>query len=373
MIIDVDCVVIGAGVVGLAIAKSISSSGREVYVLESADRIGTQTSSHNSEVMHAGLYYKTDSLKAQFCLEGYRKLQSYCSGRGIGFKKIGKLIVATHANQQKDLESLQKNAFANSVTDVKIIDEKSAKNMEPELSCYSALLSPKTGIIDSHAFMLGLHADIQDAGSKVVFHSPVLRGELSSAGIILHLGDKEKNKIKVRWVVNAAGLWAQEVAKSIEGFPVSKIPKIYFAKGNYFSLKHAPPFKRLIYPLPGRDHSVGIHTTLDMDGRTRFGPDIQWVDEIDYSVDLASEKLFYDSIREYYPGLKDNTLQPDYAGVRPRLSGPGEGFSDFVVQDPEDHGSGKIINLFGIESPGLTASMAIGDYVAKKIQTLESV
>jgi len=373
MIIDVDCVVVGAGVVGLAIARSISSSGREVYVLESADRIGTQASSHNSEVMHAGLYYKAGSLKAQFCLEGYGKLQRYCSTRGIDFKKIGKLIVATHEDQQKDLESLRENSSANNVTDVEIVDAKFAKNMEPELSCCSALFSPNTGIIDSHALMLGLHADIQDTGSKVVFHSPVLRGALSSNGIVLQLGDKEKTKIKVRWVINSAGLWAQEVAKSIEGFPLSKIPRTYFAKGNYFSLKHAPPFKRLIYPLPGRDHNAGIHITLDMEGRARFGPDIQWVDEIDYSVDLASEKFFYESIRKYYPGLKDNTLQPDYAGVRSRLCGPGGGFSDFLVQDPEDHGSGKIINLFGIESPGLTACIAIGDYVAKKIQMLESI
>ena len=373
MTINVDCVVIGAGVVGLAIARSISLSGKEVYVLESADRIGTQTSSHNSEVMHAGLYYKTGSLKAKFCLEGYKKLQKYCSARGINFNKIGKFVVATDEDQQKKLELLQANACANNVTDTKIVDEKFAKSIEPELACYSALSSPNTGIIDSHALMLSFHGDIQDAGSKIVFHSPVVGGSLSSDRVVLHLGDKEKSQVKVRWVINAAGLWAQKVAESIEGFPVSKIPRTYFAKGNYFALKYASPFKRLIYPLPGRDHNVGIHITLDMDGRARFGPDIQWVDQIDYSVDLASEKFFYQSIRQYYPALKEDSLQPDYAGIRPRLSGPGGGFNDFLIQTPSDHGSGNIINLFGIESPGLTSCIAIGDYVASKINALESI
>jgi L-2-hydroxyglutarate oxidase LhgO len=359
----VECVVIGAGVVGLAIARSLALSGRETVVLEAANAVGTITSSRNSEVIHAGIYYPRDSLKARFCVAGRQMLYEFCVAHGVRTKRCGKLIVATAEAQIAKLEAIRAAGRANGVTDLEMIGRDRAQAMESELSCLAALWSPSTGIIDSHGFMLALQGDLENAGGAVVLEAPVLSGECSTRGIRLMVGHNPGYEIEASLVVNCAGLGAQRVAQGLRGLNPKSIPPLYYAKGNYYGLETRAPFRHLIYPVP-EDGGLGVHLTLDLSGRARFGPDVEWTEVLDYRVDPARAGRFYAAIRSYWPALADGALKPAYAGIRPKLAGPGSEASDFVVQGPQAHGIRGLVNLYGIESPGLTASLAIGSYVA---------
>ncbi len=361
----VECVVIGAGVVGLAVARSLALAGSEVVILEAEDAIGTHTSSRNSEVIHAGIYYPKGSLKARACVEGRRRLYEYCETHGVPFRRCGKLIVATNEIQIPELRQIQKKAHGNGVADVLEIPAAEAMRMEPALQCVAALHSPSTGIIDSHALMLAYLGDAEAAGAMLALKSPLERIALSSQGFELQVGD---TKIAARTLVNSAGLRAPSVARLIEGFPAAKIPPEFYAKGNYYSLAGRPPFSRLVYPVP-EPGGLGVHVTLDLAGQARFGPDVEWVESIDYAVDPRRSERFYAAIRRYWPTLPDGALAPGYAGIRPKISGPKEPAADFVIQGPLEHGIPGLVNLFGIESPGLTASLALADDVAQLVQT----
>ena len=360
----VDCVVIGAGVVGLACARALALAGREVVILEEAGAIGTETSSRNSEVIHAGIYYAPGSAKALLCVEGRELLYRYCEERSVAHRRCGKLIVATSAEQVAALHKIQAQAAANGVRDLRILTAVEAKAMEPALRCVAALYSPSTGIVDSHALMLAYLGEAEDHGAMHALLSPVTGGEIEGNGIALEVGGSEPMRIHARTVINSAGLMAQRFAKSLRGFPSDKIPPLYYAKGNYYSLAARPPFTRLIYPVP-EAAGLGVHLTLDLAGQARFGPDVEWITEIDYDVDLSRADGFYRAIRDYWPGLKDGQLAPGYAGVRPKLSGPGEPANDFMIQGPAEHGVPGLVNLFGIESPGLTASLALAEQVVR--------
>jgi L-2-hydroxyglutarate oxidase LhgO len=358
----VDTVVIGAGVVGLACARALALSGREVIVLESESAIGTATSSRNSEVIHAGIYYSPGSLKAKLCVTGRRALYPFLAERGIAHRRCGKLIVATDPEQIPGLEGLQRQAAANGVADLRMLSAREARALEPQLACVAALESPSTGIVDSHAFMLGLRGEAEDRGAAIAFRSPLLAGHVANGAIELEAGGREPVRLLARSVVNSAGLFAQDVARSIEGFPAQRIPPIYYCKGNYFGLAGRSPFSRLVYPAP-EAAGLGVHLTLDLAGRARFGPDVEWIERINYDVDPERSAAFYGAIRSYWPGLKDGALQPAYSGIRPKLQARGRPARDFLIQGPADHGVAGFVNLFGIESPGLTASLAIGDAV----------
>jgi L-2-hydroxyglutarate oxidase LhgO len=359
---QIDTVVIGAGVVGLAIARAFARAGREVVVLERESAIGTGTSSRNSEVIHAGIYYPTGSLKAKLCVAGRQALYPYLAGRGIAHRRCGKLIVATDHGQIAGLEKLHAQASANGVADLRALEAREVRALEPELSCVAALESPSTGIIDSHGFMLALRGEAEDHGAAIALLSPLLAGRVRQGGIELDVGGTEPMRLLARAVVNSAGLFAQDVARSIDGFPPERIPPTYFCKGNYFGLSGRSPFTRLVYPAP-ESAGLGVHLTLDLAGQARFGPDVEWIDRVDYEVDPSRSRVFYDAIRRYWPGLKDGSLQPAYCGIRPKLQPQGEPSRDFLIQGPEEHGTAGLVNLFGIESPGLTASLAIGEYV----------
>ena len=358
----VDCVVIGAGVVGLAIARRLALAGREVIVLEEAEGIGTITSSRNSEVIHAGIYYKAGSLMARMCVSGKRALYRYCADHGIPHRNCGKLIVATTSKETEKLQAIQSHAETNGVLDMQILSGDAARALEPALACDAALLSPSTGIIDSHAFMLALRGDAEDAGAAFAFHAPLLRARATAGRIEVDVGGKAPMTLECALLINAAGLNAPAVARSIEGMPSGLIPRAYFAKGNYFSCSAKAPFSRLIYPVP-EPGGLGVHLTLDMAGQARFGPDVEWVDTIDYAVDPARAKRFYPAIRKYWPTLPDGALMPSYSGMRPKIVPPEVAGQDFLIQGPRDHGVTGLINLFGIESPGLTSSLAIADHV----------
>jgi L-2-hydroxyglutarate oxidase LhgO len=358
----IDVVVIGAGAVGLAVARAFALAGREVVVLESEGAIGTGTSSRNSEVIHAGIYYPPGSLKASLCVAGRKALYGYLAARGIAHRRCGKLIVATDAGQIAGLEKLHAQARANGVTDLRLLGAREARALEPELACVAALESPSTGIIDSHGFMLGLRGEAEERGAAIAFRSPLLRGRVRDQGIELDVGGAEPMRLLARAVVNSAGFLAQRVARSIDGIPAERIPPSYYCKGNYFSLSGRSPFKRLVYPAP-ESAGLGVHLTLDLAGQARFGPDVEWVDRIDYDVDPGRSQVFYDAIRRYWPGLKDGSLQPAYCGIRPKMQPKGEASRDFLIEGPESHGVAGLVNLFGIESPGLTASLAIADHV----------
>ena len=355
-----NCVVIGAGVVGLAVARALA--GREVVVLEAAKSIGTGTSSRNSEVIHAGIYYPRDSLKARFCVEGKHALYDYCISHHIAHRRCGKLIVATQADQLDTLRAIKEKAAANCVDDLRFYTREQVREIEPDLKCVGALMSPSTGIIDSHAFMLALQGDAENAGAMIAFGSPLLSGEVGSGGIILEVGGSEPSCWRADTVINCAGLHAQEVATSLRGFARSQAPPIIYAKGNYFSLGGSARFKHLIYPVP-QAAGLGVHLTIDLGGQVRFGPDVEWIPSIDYSVDARRAEFFYAEVRKYWPGLPDKALHPDYAGIRPKMSGPQGAALDFRIDGPKTHGVPGLINLFGIESPGLTASLAIAAYV----------
>lgn len=357
-----ECVVIGAGVVGLAIARAMALSGREVVVLEAAEGIGTVTSSRNSEVIHAGLYYPKDGLKAVLCVKGRHMLYRYLEDHGIEHIRCGKLVVASSEQEVGILRSIEQKALANGVHDVKWIEASEARALEPDLVCLAALSSPSTGILDSHGYMLSLQGEAEDRGSAFAFLTPVIGGKIESDGIMLETGGGMPMQLRARMVINAAGLGAQAVAGSIAGIPRNMIPPLYYAKGNYFSLLGKPPFRQLVYPVPDQA-SIGLHYTRDLAGQGRFGPDVEWVSDINYDVDGRRADQFYESIRRYWPALKDGALQPSYAGVRPKLQSPQEQPKDFMIQGPEEHGIKGLINLFGIESPGLTASLAIAEYV----------
>ena len=360
---------IGAGVVGLAVARALAIAGREVVMLEAEDAIGTHTSSRNSEVIHAGIYYPKGSLKARSCIAGRVRLYEYCATHGVPHKRCGKLIVATSVSQKEELLSIKAKAHANNVTDVVEIPAAEAMRMEPALHCVASLHSPSTGIIDSHALMLAFLGDAEAAGAMLALRSPLEKAFISENGFELQTG---QTRVKTSILVNSAGLRAPSIARLIEGFPLDKVPPEFYAKGNYYSLAGRPPFSRLIYPVP-EPGGLGVHVTLDLAGQARFGPDVEWVERIglpgDYAVDPRRADRFYAAIRRYWPGLPEGALAPGYAGIRPKISGPKVAAADFVVQGPAEHGVAGLVNLFGIESPGLTASLALADDVARLLQT----
>jgi L-2-hydroxyglutarate oxidase LhgO len=359
---SVDCVVIGAGVVGLAVARELAQSGLETIVLESESHIGTGTSSRNSEVIHAGIYYAPGSLKALLCVAGKKWLYQYCAERGIDHSSCGKLIVATCEAQMPALLRIRETAAQNSVTDLRLLTRDESRALEPQLECVAALISPSTGIVDSHALMLSLQGDLESAGGTVALASPVLGGACMDGGIELNVGGESPMQLRARYVVNGAGLLAQSIAHKISGLNPESIPPIYYAKGNYYSLNRRSPFQRLIYPVP-QSAGLGVHLTLDLSLCARFGPDVEWVESVDYTVDPHRADAFYSEIRKYWPGLPDGSLSPAYAGIRPKLSPPGAAADDFLIQGPPEHRVIGLVNLYGIESPGLTASLAIARYV----------
>jgi len=359
---QIDCLVIGAGVVGLAVARELALAGREVIVLEAADAIGTGTSSRNSEVIHAGIYYPAGSLKAEACVRGKRMLYDYCESHGVPHKRLGKLIVAASADQIATLHSLKAKAEANGVMDLAFLSRAEALALEPNLDVAAALLSPSSGVIDSHSYMLALQGDAEAAGAMIAFETPVIGGRVTSNRIEIDAGGVNPMSLSARLVVNSAGLHCVDVAHLIQGIPEATKPKLYYAKGNYFGLTGKPPFSRLIYPVP-EAAGLGVHITIDMGGRARFGPDVEWVDGLEYAVDPARAEPFYAAVRRYWPGLADGALFPDYAGIRPKLQTPTGEAADFVIQGPTVHGIPGLINLYGIESPGLTASLALAERV----------
>ena len=359
----VECAVIGAGVVGLAVARALALAGREVIVLEAEGQIGTGVSSRNSEVVHAGIYYPPGSLRARFCIPGREALYAYCTERGIGARRIGKVIVAGADAQIETLRRLLANAQACGADDVTLVDAGAVNQLEPDVRCVAGLISPSSGIVDSHAFMLALLGDIEDNGGMIAFGTPVTGGAVIYGGLRLKTGGGSPMEIEARHVVNCAGLGAVALAKSLRGLNPATVPRAYLAKGNYFSLVGVKaPFRHLVYPVP-EPGGLGIHATLDLAGQARFGPDVEWIDTLDYAANPARLAAFETAIRAYWPGLPDKALQASYAGVRPKITGPGEAAADFVIRGPVEHDAAGLWNLFGIESPGLTASLAIADYV----------
>ena len=364
----VDCIVIGAGVVGLAVARALALQGREVMVLEAANAIGTGTSSRNSEVIHAGIYYPKGSLKAQLCVRGKQLLYDYCAQRGIGHSRCGKLLVATSQAQVAQLKGIIAKAAANGVNDLVLISREQALAMEPQLECVAAAHSPSTGIVDSHALMLSLQGDIENAGGMTVLNTAVYQVMRGQEAIEVIASDG--TELAANTVINAAGLNAPLVASRIKGLDARHVPPTFWAKGNYFTLSGKSPFSRLIYPVP-QAAGLGVHLTIDLGGQAKFGPDVQWVDsQEDLRVDPSRGAAFYADVRKYWPGLPDGALQAGYAGMRPKLQGPdGSGWvsADFVIQGEAVHGVPGLVNLFGIESPGLTSSLAMGEVVSQML------
>ena len=364
---QIDAVVIGAGVVGLAVGRELALQGLEVMVLESENVIGTGTSSRNSEVIHAGIYYPAGSLKARLCVQGKQLLYAYCAERGVAHQRLGKLIVATTPEQVAQLAGIQTKAAANGVHDLRQISAAEARALEPALQCHAALLSPSTGIVDSHGLMLALQGDMENAGGLLALLSPVqaIAVGQGSATHPLRVSTEDGTELAARCVVNAAGLNAVTVAHRTEGLDKALLPQAFCAKGNYFTLAGRAPFSRLIYPVP--EHAgLGVHLTLDLGGQAKFGPDVQWVDDpADLEVDPRRADAFYAQVRQYWPDLPDGALQAGYAGMRPKISGPSEAAADFLIQGPDLHGVAGLVNLLGIESPGLTSSLAIAAEVRR--------
>lgn len=358
----VDCVVVGAGVVGLAVARSLALCGREVLVLESATAIGTGTSSRNSEVIHAGIYYPAGSLKARLCVRGRDLLYAYCEARGVAYQRCGKLIVATSTEQVAELDRIAGRARANGVGELELLSAQQAIDLEPALKCEAALLSPQTGVVDSHALMLALQGELEAHGGIVALNSALAHILPIKSAIEMETSDG--TRLHARTLINAAGLNAVALASRCSGIDTGQLPRAFYAKGSYFSLAGRSPFSRLVYPVPEAG-GLGVHLTLDLGGQAKFGPDVEWVlspESLD--VDPARGERFYAEVRKYWPALRDGSLQPAYAGVRPKISGPGEPAADFMIAGPQSHGVPGLVNLLGIESPGLTASLAIGEYVA---------
>jgi L-2-hydroxyglutarate oxidase LhgO len=356
---DIDCIVVGAGVVGLAIARALALSGREVMVVEAAEGIGTGTSARNSEVIHAGIYYPAGSLKAKLCVQGRHMLYAYCAEKGVAHKRLGKLIVATSKDEIAKLDDILSKARINGVDDMELLTAAQAQALEPALFCTAALLSPSTGIIDSHGLMLAYQGDAENAGAQCVFHTPLLSGEVrSDGGFNLQFGGADAMQLSCNVLINASGLHAPTLARKIRGVPESSIPTEYLCKGSYFTLQGRAPFTRLIYPTP-HHAGLGVHLTLDLGGQAKFGPDTEWIDKVDYDIDPSRCDGFYEAVRTYWPGMPDASLAPGYTGIRPKISGPHEPAADFMIVGPATHGIPGLVNLFGIESPGLTSSLAI--------------
>jgi L-2-hydroxyglutarate oxidase LhgO len=359
----VDCIVIGAGVIGLAAARALSRGGREVIILECERHFGMHTSSRNSEVIHAGIHYQPDSLKARLCVAGRDLLYRYCAERGIPHRRCGKFTVATADTQLAALENIEANARANGVFDLEWLDGGEAQRTEPELRCLRALSSPSSGIIDSHVYMQSLLADAEANGASIAYDTQVSALRTTPGGIEIAINGESLPVVRARTVINSAGLQAERVASNFQDFPAQFIPTVRFAKGSYFALSGASPFSRLVYPVPSPGGHLGIHMTLDLGGAARFGPDSEWVERLDYAVDPRRAGLFAEAIRQYWPGLTEARLYPAYAGIRPKVSGPGEAARDFCISGPKEHGVAGLVNLFGMESPGLTAAMAIAEYI----------
>jgi L-2-hydroxyglutarate oxidase LhgO len=365
---DIDAVVIGAGVIGLACARRLAMAGIETLILEAESDIGTGVSARNSEVIHAGIYYPTGSLKARLCVAGRRMLYDYCEAHGVAAKRVGKLVVAAGEAQIPALRALMAQARANGVDDLIEITGQEARRLEPELSCVAAFQSPGTGIISAHDLMLSLLGEAEAHGAALARQSPVLRGQIEDDGrVTLEVGGETPILLTTRLLVNAASLGAQAVARSIAGFPGDHVPPLHYAKGNYFALSGRSPFSRLIYPMP-EAAGLGVHLTLDLGGQARFGPDVEWVERPNYDVDPRRGDAFYAAIRTYWPGLRDGALEPAYAGIRPKLQAPGAAAADFRIDGPELHGMPGQIHMFGIESPGLTSSLAIAEEVWKRLE-----
>lgn len=362
----VQTVVIGAGVVGLAIARALALSGREVIVLERESMIGSVTSARNSEVIHAGIYYPTGSLKARLCVSGKAALYAYCAARHIPHARPGKLIVATSAEEERRLAGIAAQARANCVDDLEALSGAAARALEPELRCTAALLSPSTGILDSHAFMLSLRGEAEEAGAAIALETPVLRLEVSGDGLAIETGGAAPMRLLAREVVNAAGHGAPGL-----GGAIAPAPRTWLARGCYFALSGKAPFARLIYPMPDRA-TLGVHYTRDLNGGGKFGPDIEWIEEMDYTVDPDRAAGFCAAIRRYWPGLPDGALAPDYAGIRPKIAGPGEPPADFRIDGPAEHGVPGYVGLYGIESPGLTSSLAIAGHVVSLLDAVRT-
>ena len=356
--------VVGAGVIGLAIARAAAIAGHEVIVAEATRGIGNGVSSRNSEVIHGGMYYPTGSLRAQHCPRGRRMLYEFCVSHGVPHRKCGKLIVATEEAEVGTMEAILKQGLVNGVENFELIESAAARALEPALHCVAALRSPETGIIDSHGFMMALRGDLEDRGGVIAFNTRIERITRNQSGWMVHYGGSRAGELSVDAVINSAGLGAQPLARRTDGYPQERVPRLVMARGNYFGYSGRPVFSRLIYPAPRIDGGLGTHVTLDLAGRMRFGPDVEWIEEENYNVNPARAQSFYASIRRYWPGLPDNSLQPDYAGIRPKLTGPGEPAADFMIEGPQQHGLPGLVHLFGIESPGLTASLSIADEVA---------
>ena len=363
----IDCIVAGGGVVGLGIARALALAGREVVIIEAENIVGSHTSARNSEVIHAGIYYAAGSLKARLCVSGKPALYTYCQDHGIGHERTGKLIVAAREEDLPGLASIREHALANGVDDIRAISAQEAMALEPELFCVGALSSPSTGIVDSHALMLALRGDAEDAGAMIAFNSRVTSLEPADGRLKVCVGGAEPSVVTCNDFVNAAGHGAWDIARSVPGLSAGAIPPHLLSKGNYYALSgHATPFRQLIYPMPG-DGSLGIHFTRDLAGQARFGPDVEWMEgeELDYNVATGKEKLFEDDIRSYWPNLPANALVPSYCGIRPKMIGTGMAPADFIIQSPRDNGIDGLTQLFGMESPGLTSCLSIGDYVAQ--------
>jgi len=353
-------------VVGLGVARALALAGHEVIVAEATFGIGNGVSSRNSEVIHGGMYYPTGSLRARHCVDGRRMLYDYCAAHGVPHRRCGKLIVATNDAELAKIEQIHEQGKINGVEELAFLGGNAVRNLEPALTCLGAVHSPATGIIDSHALMLALQGEFEDHGGMIAFGTPVQRLVPVAPGWEVHFGGADPGRLTVDAVVNSAGLGARAVALSTEGYPSSRVPRLVLAKGNYFGYTHRPVFSRLIYPAPV-DGGLGIHVTLDLAGRMRFGPDVEWIAAEHYEVDPRRADAFYARVRSYWPGLEDGTLVPDYAGIRPKLTGPGEPAADFVIETAAEHGLDRLVNLFGIESPGLTSSLSIADAVTEAL------
>jgi L-2-hydroxyglutarate oxidase LhgO len=361
-----EILVVGAGVVGLAVARALARRGHSVVVADAADGIGTGISSRNSEVIHAGLYYPAGSLRARHCVAGRALLYAFCESHGVPYRRCGKLVVATASAEVPRIEAIAAQARANGVDGLALLDSDEARRLEPNLACAAALLSAETGIVDSHALMLALLGDLEDAGGVLALRTPVEDLRRAGTGWIARFGGTAPGALPCDAVVNAAGLGAPALAARTEGYPSERMPRLVLAKGSYFACASRPAFTRLIYPAPV-EGGLGIHLTLDLAGRMRFGPDVEWVDSLDYAVDPTRGAVFYAAIRRYWPGLPDGSLSPDYAGIRPKLTGPGEPAADFRIEAGAEHGLPGLVSLFGIESPGLTAGLSLAEDVADRI------
>jgi L-2-hydroxyglutarate oxidase LhgO len=365
--VDIECVVVGAGVVGLAVARALARTGREVILVEAGEGIGVGISSRNSQVIHAGIYYPTGSLKAQLCVEGKQRLYAFCDEYGVDYRRLGKLIVATEDSQREALQALFERAQRNGVDDLQWLDAAQARQLEPAVSCVAALWSPSTGIVDSHALMLALQADAEAWGTSIALHTPLLSARCIEPGFSLQMGGAQPMTLSSRLLINCAGLQAPHVAKQIDGLEPRHVPQAYLCKGSYFALSGRAPFRHLVYPAP-ESAGLGIHMTLDLGGQARFGPDVEWVERLDYAVDPQRGEAFYQAVRRYWPALPDGSLQPAYSGIRPKINAPTEPAADFIISGPAEHGVPGLVNLFGIESPGLTSCLALAERVVLAVQ-----